>query len=106
MRRSPGAFCDSRESKPTPEACASRCRTVDPSGPAGSSSPNAPSSTASSTAYADSSLVTLASSKTRVVSPNSASVSPTSAAATLSTGQSPKYRASSMPATIRARHWR
>ena len=41
-----------------PEACASRCRTVEPGGPAGSSRSTIPSSTATSTATAVASFVT------------------------------------------------
>ena len=52
-------------------------------------------------AYAERSLVTLASSKTRAVSPNDASCLPTSAPATLSTGQSWKNFSSCMAPTLR-----
>ena len=53
MRRSPGASRTfSRLAKSSPEAWASRCRTVAPSGPAGSSREIASSSTANSAANA------------------------------------------------------
>ncbi len=57
------------ESGPSPEAWARRWRTVHPSGPAGSSSASVPSSTATRTARATSSLVTEAQAKRRPRSP-------------------------------------
>src|SRR5699024_9511043 len=59
----------SRESKSTPEACESKCRKVDPSGPAGWSSSTASSSTASITPRATTGLVTDLMSYSRAVSP-------------------------------------
>ena len=68
-RRSPGAFSGLREANPTPPACDSKWRTVAPGGSSSSSSSNTPSSTATSIACADSSLVTLARPYTRESSP-------------------------------------
>src|SRR4051812_23666322 len=46
MRRSPGFAIGEPASNGMPDACASRCRTVDPGGPAGSSRSSTPSSAA------------------------------------------------------------
>ena len=62
-RRVPGGAVTRCSSKARPEVCASRWRTVEPGGPAGSSSSMAPSSYATSAAYAASGLVTEASGK-------------------------------------------
>lgn len=69
---------------------ASRWRTVEPGGPAGSSSSTAPSSYAMSAAYAASGLVTEASGKRCPVGPCVPATLPsarTTAAATVGTGQ-------------------
>ena len=58
MRRVPGAAIGSRASNGRPEACASRWRSVEPGGPAGSSRSTIPSSAATSTATAVASFVT------------------------------------------------
>src|SRR6266566_1596446 len=56
MRRCPGFAIGSAPSNGNPEACARRWRTVDPSGPAGSSRSTVPSSEATSAASATASL--------------------------------------------------
>ena len=56
-------------SNTSPEACASRCRTVEPGGPAGSSSVSRPRSVATSTVSAVTILVTDAHRKTAAASP-------------------------------------
>src|SRR6476469_10025823 len=58
MRRLPGAVNGGPSSGGRPEACASRWRRVEPSGPAGSSRSTVPSSTATSTARPVKSFVT------------------------------------------------
>src|SRR5262245_620388 len=82
MRRSPGRAMAGPGSKPRPEACASRWRTVEPGGPAGSSRSRMPSSAATSTAQAVASLVTEAQRDGRSVGPRSASTPPGPTAAT------------------------
>ena len=62
-----------------PDACASRWRTVEPGGPAGSSRSTIPSSAATSTASAVASFVTDAHGKTRARSPCAASTRPATA---------------------------
>src|SRR5438270_13266097 len=57
MRRRPGGINGGPSSGGRPDACASRCRRVDPSGPAGSSRSTVPSSIATSTARPVSSFV-------------------------------------------------
>ena len=68
-----GARPDARSAAPSsngsPLACASRCRTVEPGGPAGSSRSIVPSSTATSVASAVASFVTEAQRKTWSVGP-------------------------------------
>ena len=64
-----GAIAAPPDSNGSPEACASRCRTVEPAGPAGSSRSTTPSSAATSTASAVASFVTEAQRKTRSASP-------------------------------------
>src|SRR6266516_5672757 len=63
-------------SKESPEACARRCRTVEPGGPAGSSRSTTPSSAAISAASAVSSFVTEAHRKTRSRGPCVPATSP------------------------------
>src|SRR5918999_1356622 len=58
MRRMPGGAMLRSWSKARPEACARRWRTVDPSGPAGSSRSTVPSSTATNAANPTSSFPT------------------------------------------------
>jgi hypothetical protein len=65
----PGDAWAVRLSNASPDVCAMRCRSVDPSGPAGWSHSTAPSSTAISTAYATSGFVTDASGNGRSTSP-------------------------------------
>ena len=65
MRLVPGGAIGASPSKGRPEACASRWRSVEPGGPAGSSSETIPSSTATSTATAVASFVTEAQAKRR-----------------------------------------
>src|SRR6266545_5012244 len=60
MRRRPGGAIGVAPSKGSPDACASRCRTVEPSGPAGSSRSITPSSAATSVASATAGFVTVA----------------------------------------------
>src|SRR5579875_948317 len=69
MRRRPGLAMGCLPSKGRPEAWASRWRTVEPGGPAGSSRPTSSSSTATSTAKAVTTLVTDAQAKTRSAGP-------------------------------------
>lgn len=90
-RRLPGSAITRCSSKASPEVWASRWRTVEPSGPAGSSSSKTPSSTATSAAYEVSSLVTDASGKRWSCGPCPPSTAPsaprTTAAAACGTGQ-------------------
>src|SRR5438128_10950748 len=58
MRRRPGGISGGPSSGGRPDACASRWRSVEPSGPAGSSRSTVPSSTATSTARPVNSFVT------------------------------------------------
>ena len=69
MRRRPGGAIGSAPSNGSPEACASRCRTVDPGGPAGSSRSRTPSSAATSDASAATGFETDARRTLRAVSP-------------------------------------
>src|SRR4051812_32183194 len=78
-RRAPTGETTAGESIEIPLACASRWRTVAPGGPAGSSSETASSSTATSTAYAVSSLDTDASRNVVLVGPAPASSVPSAA---------------------------
>src|SRR5918993_2895703 len=88
MRRLPGLATTMSSPKLMPEACASRCRTVDPGGPAGSSSETSPLCTATSTVNALSGLVTEAhGSGTSGPVVASVPVRSTTATATVSTGQ-------------------
>ena len=86
----PGLASVSLDCIANPDAWASRCRTVDPGGPAAVSRSTAPSSIATCAARATSSLVTDASANRRSVSPWLASTpeGPTTAAAAAATGQS------------------
>src|SRR5690606_3737623 len=89
-RRVPGAATAAWTAKARPLVWASRCRTVDPSGPAGSSSVRARSSTAITVTYAVSSSVTDAVRNVRFRSPYENATWPsgrTAAAAAWSTGQ-------------------
>src|SRR6266545_4076514 len=88
MRRSPGRAIGVVPSNGNPDACASRCRTVDPSGPAGSSRSSTPSSAATSVASATASLVIEAHRNSRPSSPRHARTpsGSTTATATFSTG--------------------
>src|SRR5262249_2563556 len=67
MRRVPGRAAACIVSNWRPEACASRCRTVEPGGPAGSSRSTMPSSAATSTATAVASFVTNAHAENRLL---------------------------------------
>src|SRR5690349_8055644 len=90
MRRWPGLAIMSGECIEYPAAWASRCRTVDPGGPASVSSSTTPSSIAICAARATSGLVTDASAKRCCASPYCASTpdGATTTAAALATGQS------------------
>ena len=74
MRRRPGGAIGAAPSNGSPEACASRCRTVEPGGPAGSSRSTTPSSAATSVARALTGFETDASRTARRVSPRVAIV--------------------------------
>src|SRR3954468_12618488 len=95
MRRVPGLAIGAPSSNGRPDACASRCRNVEPSGPAASSRSTIPSSAATSIATADASFVTDAHGKTRDVSPYVASTAPATPTATLSQGQPSTWRSAS-----------
>src|SRR5688572_27095566 len=82
MRRLPGGAIGRPGSKPRPDAWASRWRTVEPCGPAGSSRSRIPSSTATSTAQAVASFVIDAHLAGRAVGPRAASTPPGAMAAT------------------------
>src|ERR671925_1564724 len=87
MRRSPGRAIGRFPSSGSPDACASRWRTVAPGGPAGSSRSTTPSSAATRTASAVRSFVTDAQAKARSTSPRTAtSRGLTTATATLAAG--------------------
>src|SRR3954447_14605783 len=91
MRRVPGrASVVPWRSNGRPDAWDSRCRTVEPSGPAGSSRSTTPSSAATSTARAVTSFVTDAQRCTRSVSPRVATTpsARTTPAAACGAGQS------------------
>src|SRR5919198_2163197 len=90
MRRSPGCAIGVVPSNGKPDACARRCRTVEPGGPAASSRSSTPSSAATSAASAVTSFVTDAHAYSRPSSPCHARIpsGSTTPAATLSTGQS------------------
>src|SRR5262249_20816574 len=74
MRRSPGRAIGESPVKGSPDACASRCRTVEPGGPARSSRSTVPSSAATSTVNVVTSLVTEAQRKTWPASPSVATI--------------------------------
>src|SRR5579872_5315593 len=74
MRRRSGGISGGPSSVGSPDACASRCRSVEPSGPAGSSRSTVPSSTATSTASPVRSFVTDAHRNTTSRAPCEASV--------------------------------
>src|SRR5689334_12377866 len=74
MRRRPGGAIGRAPSNGSPEAWESRCRTVAPGGPAGSSRSTTPSSAATSVASAATGFETEASSSGRVESPRVAIV--------------------------------
>src|ERR671936_479161 len=76
MRRCPGFAIGLSPSNGSPEACASRCRTVEPGGPAGASRSSIPSSAATSTASAVASFVTESHSSSRSRGPWVATTSP------------------------------
>src|SRR3954452_18249258 len=92
MRRCPGRESGGHESNGRPDACASKWRNVEPSGPAGSSRSTSPSSAATSIATAVASFVTDAHGKRRVASPCVASTRPVTATATFSHGQPSTWR--------------
>ena len=85
--RARAARSASAASNGSPEACASRCRNVDPGGPAGSSRSTIPSSAATSIATAVASFVTDAHGKRRSASPSPPRLAPTTATAACSHGQ-------------------
>src|SRR5918992_428301 len=89
MRRLPGGAIGAVPSNGSPEACASRWRTVEPGGPAGSSRSSVPSSAATSIASAVIGFVTEAQRKALVRSPRSARTPSgvSAATATFSAGQ-------------------
>jgi hypothetical protein len=89
MRRTPGFEIGGPGSKGSPDACARRCRTVDPGGPAGSSRSIVPSSAATRAASATTGFVTEAQPYARAESPRRPSSPSVESAATetLSAGQ-------------------
>src|SRR5919201_2832849 len=99
MRRCPGFAIGVSPWNGSPEACASRCRTVEPGGPAGASRSTIPSSAATSTASAVASFVTDAHSSSRSRGPWLATTSPGRAtpAAACSAPQSSTCRSASTP---------
>ena len=76
MRLVPGRAIGLSPSNGSPDACASRCRTVEPSGPAGSSRSTTPSSAATSVASATAGFVIDAQRNSRSRGPRSATTSP------------------------------
>src|SRR5438105_13070189 len=80
MRRCPGLAIGTTPSKGKPDACASRCRTVEPGGPAGASRSTTPSSAATRVATAVASLVTEAQRSSTSARPWEATTSPGRAA--------------------------
>ena len=76
MRRCPGRAIGLAPSNGSPDACASRWRTVEPGGPAGSSRSTTPSSAATSTASAATGFDTEARRTARAASPRVATTSP------------------------------
>src|SRR5947199_5686477 len=92
MRRAPTRATGGPASNGMPDACASRCRNVEPGGPAGSSRSTSPSSAATSIATADASFVTDAHAKRRSASPCIASIAPVTPTATCSHGQRSTWR--------------
>jgi hypothetical protein len=104
MRRLPGCASTVSSSGPTPDAWASRCRTVAPGGPADSSSETSPRDTAISTPSAVTNLVTDAhgigsSGPVRAISP----VPSRTATAACSTGHSRTASNARMTPTLTAR---
>src|SRR5581483_4347298 len=95
MRRVPGRAIGGPWSNGKPDACASRCRNVDPGGPAGSSRSTSPSSAATSMATAVASLVTDAHANRRPTSPCTASTRPATPTATCSHGHPSTWRSAS-----------
>ena len=100
MRFAPGGARGSGPSNGSPEAWASRCLTVDPGGPAASSSSTIPSSAATSTATAEASFVTDAQANGRSSSPYAASVRPVTATATWVQGHPSTCRRASISSTL------
>src|SRR5436190_21740365 len=97
MRRVPGFAIGSKPSNGSPEVCASRCRTVAPGGPAGSSRSTTPSSAATAVARAVSSLVTDAQRNSASRGPCVPAISPvrTTPAAAAAAPQSSIWRSAS-----------
>src|SRR5579885_2366225 len=100
MRRVPAAASGAGPSNARPEARASRGRSVDPGGPAGSSSATIPSSQATRTQTAVASFVTEAHGKTRPASPHVACTLPSTRTATCAHGHPPTCRSARTCSTL------